>query len=312
MSFNSIEISEYGGNLLELYAFKVGSTTYRFVNTAKEVVIAGTSVDQTIAGQTLSADGTYQPALIEMDELEDTPSPDQLSATFRLTRDNPVVLAFRGAPPGFSLPVAVWRKHVDDAEVIRWFKGDVLSCAARESEGRVTADPPLAKTKRLGNHKRYQYQCNLTTYSDRCGVDVADFTHNVTVTVIDGNVITVSGMPGGLPAEFEANYFVGGWMVAPDGSIRFITAQDGNDLTLMLSFDADSMIVTDTVQIVAGDDRFHTTCRDKFWPAGGAYDPGEGNVINHFGYFTRPTRNPWKQGGIASAGASGFATFPNL
>jgi Phage conserved hypothetical protein BR0599. len=309
MSFQSVEISDYNAKPIELYAFMIGSTPYRFTNVAKEQVITGTSVDQTIGGITMSANGTYVPAIISMSELEDTPNPEQLAADFLLTRDNPVALAFRSAPPGFVLPVMVWRKHASDPEVVKWFKGDIVSCSLQESRATINAEPPLAKAARLGNQQRYQYQCNKTTYSERCGVDVADFTFNVVIDDINGNVITLTALPGG--AASVDGYFTGGYMTAPDGTVRFITMQDNLDLDLMLTFDAGSIAIGNTVQITAGDDRMPETCRDKFFAAGDSGNP-EGNIANFFGFFTRPARNPWKQGGLASAGATGFANNPDL
>lgn len=311
MSFNSVEISGHDARPIELFAFKVGTTTYRFTNVAKEQIISGITLDQTINGITLSANGTYTPALISMSELEDTPSPEQLNASFQITRDNPVALAFRAAPPGFVLPVAVWRKHVSDPEVVRWFKGDILSCGIQESQASINAEPPLAKAAKIGNHQRYQYQCNKTTYSPACGVDAADFTFNVEVESITGNTVTIVDLPGG--DANAADYFKGGYMTAPDGTVRFIVSQSTTPfktLTLMLNFDTGSIAVSDTIQITAGDDRMPETCRDKFYKAGDSGNP-EGNIENFYGFFTRPTRNPWKQGGLASAGAAGFSTFPD-
>ena len=291
MSFNATETSGQSGAPIEFFYFQVGGIEHRFTNHVEAYTLADSGVE--------GADGEYLPALIRLEELEDTAELAQLEAQIVTTRDNPVASAFRAAPPGFELPVGVFRMHLSDPdlEVINWLHGNVISCVKIESEARLTVEPPLARARRLGNPLRYQFQCNKMTYSEACGVNAADYTFSATVTDIDGAELTLSGLPTGLDESFAASYFVGGYVTTADGSRRFIVSQAGDTLRLMLNFD--DLELGETVEVTAGDDRFHLTCQNKF-----------GNIGKFFGFFTRPQRNPWKQGGLGSAGATGWASFP--
>lgn len=283
MSFSSVESAQYLGNLREFYRFVYLSTTLRYTNSTNDTVISG-------AGAPI--DGTYTATPISMSEPEHARDGGSLRIQINVPRDNAVAGLFKSIVPDSDVAVSVYRKHESDSQVITWFPGYVLSCDWKESVAVLTCEPTLSRIRRLGLRQKFQPTCNLELYGTRCGVDRNLFKSTVTVTAVSGRVVTVSGLPA-----VAADYFNAGYMQKADGSKRFIETRSGNDITLLLPFD--SLAVSSSVDVFAGCDRQHTTCRTKF-----------NNIVNHFGFFTVPIRNPFTQGGLSGgAGPTGFAAL---
>lgn len=277
MAFNEIEISEYGGRPLEFFKFTAGGVVYRYTSGVASITLATGDSEK---------DGAYTAVPIALGELEHARDVGQLRVEIRVARDNPVAQLFKSAPPDSAVAVKIFKQHQGDSEVINWFSGSVLTCEKRESEAVLSCQPVVAQIARLGLRQRWQPQCNLETYSARCGVDIDDFTDSVTVAAIDGNVLTLTGLP-----SHPDGWYNGGYVRTSDGTRRFIESHVGDEVTLIL--DIEGLEVGDTLDIIAGDDHLHTTCRDKF-----------DNIINFFGFFTTPGRNPWTQGGLKPGGSA--------
>lgn len=279
MSFNSVETSEYLGNLQEYYRFLVGTTNYRFVSGAKAVTLTTGTADQ---------NGDYAPTPISLTNLEHTRSHGDFTVSISVPRDNAIADMFRAYVPDAGVQVWVYRKHESDNEITTWFAGEVLSCEWKESEAILVCQPIIGKMSGLGLWMRWQPTCNLQVYSPRCGVDPDDFTDSVTVTAISGLTITVSGMPA-----VSDGYYSGGYITDANGTKRHIEMHVGDELTLLL--DLNGLAVSDVIDITRGCDGQHTTCR-TFFPAGGSLVPDVGNILNHLSFFTTPNRNIFKDG----------------
>lgn len=289
MSFSSVETSEYSGQLIEYFRFLVGSTEYLYTSAP---------TTQTLTTGTADQNGTYTATPISLGDLEHVSDHGDFTIPIIVPRDNPVADLFKAYVPDEGVQVWVYRKHVSDTEITTWFAGDVLDCTWKESEAVLTCQPNIGKMKRLGLWMRWQPTCNLQVYSTRCGVDAADFTDSVTVSAINGLTITVTGMPA-----VADGWYNGGYITDSSGVQRHIELHEGNDLTLLL--DLDGLAVTDTIDITAGCDGQHSTCRSKFFPSGGSLVAGTGNIRNFFGFFTTPHRNIFTQGLGASTPTSG-------
>jgi uncharacterized phage protein (TIGR02218 family) len=279
MAFNDVEISAFGGNITEFYKITVGTTIYRYNNGTQSITLATGDAE---------IDGAYTPVpSIEMSEIEHARDVRNLAIQLAVPRDNPVALLFRGVPPDGIADILALRKHASDPQVIRWWRGTIEAVRIRESQAQLICAPTLARLATSGLQMRWQLQCNLQTYSARCGLNIADYSSTVTITAISGLDITVSGMPA-----VADGYYNGGFLIAPDGKRRMITSHVGSVLTLLLT--ADSLAITDSITIVAGDDHSYTTCKNKFT----VVNPTRGNVDNFLGIPTAPNRNPWTQGGL--------------
>lgn len=293
MSFNSVEISAFTGALSEYYRIELDGTVYRYTNRP---------VNTTLSTGDADIDGTYTATPISLSEVEHSRDLSSLRVAVTVPRDNTVAAFFRSYIPDGQVTITIYRKHESDSEVIAWMIGTIRSCDWQESTAKLIVEPTLAKVRRLGLYQRFQPVCNLELYGTRCGVNRNDFKTTVTVTDIDGDVITVSGMP-----VVADDYYNGGYVQDADGSRRFITDHAGSDLTLLLTFE--DLAVSDTVDIYPGCDRTQTTCRTKFYPSGGSLVAGIGNIRNYFGFFTLPGRNPFTQGGLTGGGPTGFASI---
>ena len=288
MSFNTVEISEYTGNLVEY--FKIGpisGTTYRYAGGTRTV---------TLATGNPSIDGTYAPHPISIGDLEHTRDAKSLEVPIVVPRDNVVAQLFRGTLPDVKIPIVVYHKHETDTEVITWWQGTIQSCEFRESTATFTCRPTLGSMAKNGLRYRFQIQCNWQIYSTRCGLNPNDYKSAVTVSSVSGLNVTVSGMP-----VVADGYYNGGYIQHADGSKRFIANHVGSVLTLIMPFV--SLVATDAVDIFAGDDHTHTTCRDKFTVGKPA---GRGNIDRFYGFFTTASRNPFTQGGLTQSGSSSF------
>lgn len=290
MAFDSVEQSEYLGNLVEHFRFLVGPTEYLYTSAP---------TTQTLTTGTAEQNATYTATPISLTNLEHTRSHGDFVVSIKVPRDNAIAQLFRGYVPDAGVQVWVYRKHVSDTEITTWFAGEVISCEWKESEAILTCQPNVGKMSRLGLWMRWQPTCNLQVYSTRCGVDTADFTDTVTVSAVNGLTITVTGMP-----SVADGWYNGGYITDASGTKRHIELHVGNDLTLLL--DLNGLAVSDSIDLTAGCDGHHTTCRSKFFPAGGSLVSGVGNIRNFLGFFTSPDRNIFKDGlGTgASAGAS--------
>lgn len=290
MAYNTVEISEYLGRLTEYFRFLVGTTEYLYTGAGEALTLSTGTAEQ---------NGSYTATPISLTNLEHTRSHGDFTVSISVPRDNPIAQLFKAYVPDSGVQVWVYRKHESDNEITTWFAGEVLSCEWKESEAVLVCQPNVGKLSRLGLWQRWQPTCNLQVYSTRCGVAPADFTDSVTVTAINGLTITVSGMP-----SVADGYYNGGYITDASGTKRHIELHAGNDLTLLL--DLDGLAVSDTIDLTAGCDGQHTTCRTKFFPSGGSLVSGVGNIRNFLGFFTSPDRNIFKDGlGTgASAGSS--------
>lgn len=291
MAFVDVEPSEYSGRPLEFYRFETGGNVYRFTSAPQEWVIEDSG--------TAAADGTYTPAPLFCSPVKHARDTSSLDIQINCPRDFQIAQLFRAWVPDTEMLINIYRRHQGDTDrvgqnaLINWFSGLVRACDRQGSTAELICEPHQSKMQRLGLSKPYQPQCNLQLGGTRCGVDLAAFTHTVTVTDIDGLVVTVSGMPA-----LASDYFQAGKMVRADGSRRSITLQDGSDLSLLLDFE--DLEIGEEVEIVAGCKRDHETCLNKF-----------NNILRFFGFMTTPRRNIFTEGGLTGAGASGFASLPD-
>ncbi len=256
MSYDSVERSEFLRFPTEYFRFVVGDTTYRFTGGSRPITLSTGDDDQ---------NGDYLPVAIKCAGIEHARDIQSSRIDITVARDNPVAVLFIDFIPDVIIPVWVYRKHESDDEIITWITGTVRSCDFQQSEGHLIVEPTIAKIARLGLSQKYQPMCQLELYGARCGVDRERYKDILTVTDIDGHVITVSGIPDHGNALYEPSWYQGGYIKTPVGSHRFITEQDGNEFTLLMT--ASDLEVGDSIEAFAGDDHDYRTCMQKFNPS---------------------------------------------
>lgn len=216
----------------------------------------------------------------------------QAQLEVRIPGNNEFVRQYTSIVPGQRAKLELTRHQYLDGgtpEVILLFSGYVSSVTFIE-EGRVATMTVVPDESALsGTIPRFVYSglCNNVLYDDHgsvgCRVDDTDpaFRHTGTVTDIDGDVITVTGVTG-----FPDGFFTAGFVEASNGlDHRLILDHVGNDLTLLLPFSVNVLGVGDSVDVLAGCDHSAQTCNDKF-----------DNLVNFGGFPYVPTINPFQHG----------------
>ena len=126
---------------------------------------------------------------------------------------------------------------------------------------------------------RYQPGCNLQVFSDRCGLNKADYKETATLSSLSSNGLTLTSTDF---SAFADGYFSLGYVVFGDHK-RVVTEHEGS--TVNIQFAIYGLTGTDSVDIYPGCDRLMTTCRDKYNNLGGTLD-------RFFGHPYIPIDNP--------------------
>ena len=128
-------------------------------------------------------------------------------------------------------------------------------------------DQPTGRLYRMG--------CSASLGDAQCGVDLAPLTQAAKVLAFDGELgVTV------VPSGRADGWFAQGMLITASGarlSIRDHRASGGSDWLMLWSPPSVPLAPNEAVQLVAGCDRSHATCRDRF-----------SNVVNFRGFPHMP------------------------
>jgi uncharacterized phage protein (TIGR02218 family) len=283
MSFDSVQISEFSGEPLELVRIANGATIYRYTSADRDLVISG-AVNPDVDGTYLATPG------LDIGPIDQTR--DIAASQLRITvpRENAVAALFKNAVPDRTVEIDIFRKHESDPEVVNWWNGEIRECRANNDDSLkdLICEHHLAKQKRLGLRMRYHRPCNLVTYGARCGLDREDWRTDAVIDFISGNLLQAPEieLAGADKPDFQDEWFVGGYAERANGERRAIVEQDNaqSQVTLKRPFTS-SLVTGETVKLYAGDNLDHVTCREKFE-----------NIVNNFSFFTKPKENIFVRG----------------
>ena len=266
MTFDAQETSRESSEVLELYTFIFGLTTFRFTSYNSDITWQGLQY-QAISisrGRTAAA-------------VEDTGA----DVTITVPIDNEVPQLFISNVPGQVGSVRILRANANDIaeEVILLFDGFVANVTLDgELEAKVLCHPNTKKFDRTAPRFSYMGLCNHILYDERCKIDISLFDFTGLVSAVTLNDITVNGASG-----LGADFFVGGFARFPAGSLndaRMILAQSGDVMTLLIPF-AETVLGSD-IDLFAGCDHSLAICDTKF-----------ANTINYGGFPFVPRKNPF-------------------
>lgn len=260
MSYATREESDRDGAPVDLYAFTVGATVFRYTSAdtnqlvgsdlfTKEAITRG---EITIANE--DSDGTLE---------------------IVLPRTHPVPAFFIAYLPEPPMTVEVFQKHRLDSGVERIFAGNVANVRFTAGRSVVTCSPDWAALRSSFPRNRFTTQCNWALYSAQCGVARSAFQVAGTITTITGREVQASAF-----SSKPDGYFANGYLERADGSRRWIVKHVGSTLTLASPFVG--LVVNDIVQAFAGCDRTESDCATKF-----------SNLDRHLGFALIPTKNPF-------------------
>lgn len=257
------EVSAQDGAPIECYKFIGSFATYRFTSYQTEVTVGGE---------------VYQPISIKRNAVKLTAQDQtQQALEIELPFNNNMIndYAYQSAPP--SLDLELYRVHdTDTTDSILLWSGKVTSFTIEGFMAKLKV-PSIFDYRLQGNvpTPRYQGPCNHIFTDPRCGISEASVRENVTVTGVNGNIITVSGL------TFTESQLLAGKLAGPGGTeSRMITNVTGSDITVAYAFS--SLAVSDVATVTQGCDHSFTTCKNVF-----------SNGINFGGFPVVPNRNPF-------------------
>jgi len=267
MTFDIQEKSLEGSSPIELYEFRVGSQNFFFTNGDTVVTVNS---------------NTYNPVTISRSSLLMSTSERLKPISITMPSSEPFAQKYVNIVPGERTSCTIFRLHTTDAtnETLLIFKGFVKS-AAYDNDGTIAKIAVLPLEASAGRQIPpfvFSNLCNNVLYDSSCKVVQNNFRLQGTVTAIVGLVLTVPG------ASAQVDQFYRGGFISFGGTdFRLILDHVGDDLTIILPFNAD--VLLQAVDVFAGCDHTINTCESKF-----------SNVINYKGFFAVPLRNPYTAG----------------
>jgi len=281
MSYDSVQLSQYGGEPVMLYRFASTSSNkvWLYTNDGAPVV---------------RGSETYESSAIRHGGIEQnvTEGPQPIEITLPSSTD--LAAQFRSFLPASPIVVTVFARHRPDAEFVTIFVGE-CETAQYDNEGIATipAQPFGYKLRRNVPWPRFCGPCNWALYSEGCGVSLEPYRVDVTIQVINGLEVQAAAL-----ASKPINWFTAGFAVRQStGETRWCVPHDGNRAILISAFPG--LAAGEVVSFYAGCDGSETTCSSKF-----------DNLVNHMGFPDVPTKNPYSDNingtGTASGGGAAF------
>jgi len=269
MAYATYEESAESGTPVELYAFAIGSDTYRYTSSEFPITTAGAVV--------------WDPESIERGRVAKTGDDQNDRVEVSMPASNAFASKFLMVAPGLLSTLTIWRVHREDPalEVKLYFKGAVAGIGfAKNGREAVFSVLPITAVKSKDiPRSTFQSLCNAILFDGDCKVPEAGRTHPLPVTAVNGAVLTATGAG----ALGFADYFENGWVVYL-GEYRLVTAQSGDDLTLLVPFRYSPL--GQTLSFRAGcKHRLVEDCAAKFT-----------NQLEYFGFQFVPTKNPFETG----------------
>jgi uncharacterized phage protein (TIGR02218 family) len=267
-SFDALESGLETSRPLEIYAFTLDTTVYRYTSDPTSV---------TFGGQ------TYDPVALKRDTIMIGQQERKRIMSITLPLSNSFVQKYIGVPPAQRAQLVISRLQRDASPMT---KIDIYVGSVQEVEfpdvGVAKINVQSIESVGSRNIPRYTYMgmCNHTLYDANCGVNPLSHRFTSTITAIASNVITVSGLSGsGLDCT-------GGYIkLVGQSEYRVVLAQATNNLTLLVPLPASANVGTQVECYRGCDHLVGSDCAGSF-----------NNVLRFGGFPFVPTRNIFTQG----------------
>jgi len=266
MSFNTIESSNDQGRPIFLYAFILGSATWRYTSSDEDVDVNGYKW----TALPISDDGVKLTGEAQTDVM-------QITAPARIA---PVQM-FISTPPSQPIMVNIFHYHEGDSEAVLGYMGEVIQVGQPEpGKATLTCDAIGASMQRDGLRLGWQRTCPYALY-DALTCQADKTTHGIECTVFDvtGNNVTMQGID-----DLADDVLAGGFMewTHPVRGLEYrgIETQKGSVLGMFGL--ADDLYYGLKVTAYPGCDRRWGTCQTKF-----------NNLPNYGGVPDMPGKSPF-------------------
>jgi hypothetical protein len=255
---------------------------YRFVENNGTFIYTVTSSDRAEAYNAGFGNENYIPLAIGRDEVQGKGEMTKQNLTLSFPIDNPVARRWFASSVDFPLTVTIFSKSISDGVEIEW-KGRLSSVSPKKNQFDFIFESVFTSMRRIGLRQLYQITCPHALYSKGCNLNKEQWAVSGPVTLVVNNVITMPVASG-----YASGYFTSGIFEDMNGTLRFITAHVGNQLTLIRPMNDLIARVSQlgysglTCRIFPGCDRSAGTCNSKF-----------NNILNHGGFPFMPKKNPF-------------------
>lgn len=264
MTFEASETSLESGGRVELYLLAIGSDIFRMHDSVPPIITySGDDYFKTSVGRGRIATGKEH-------------------LTVDLPGDNSFAAQFTSIAPGQLGTLTIFSYHFATPGDVRVaYKGVVRSVAFTTdmSKSILSVVPVSEAFDKKIPQRTWQSSCNNNLFDADCKVSSGSFQHTNTVTAINGNVVTISGLLGAKGDGWATAGFIQYGVL----DYRLVLEQSGNDCTLTLPFYAS--VLGQTVDVFAGCARLIGVCDVKF-----------NNEINFGGSPFVPTRDIFRLG----------------
>lgn len=261
MTYQALEIGAVGSPI-ELFTFHRGTSCWLY-----------TSSDATQVFQARS----YQPVTISRGAFERNDEAGSSSVEVRVDRTLKVVSQFLDGSTPEPVGVTIHRKHRTDSEFIVLFKGIVANAELVGEEVSLRCVSPLSADEKSIPRQLIMRTCPHVLYGPRCLLDPTDYAVAGTVSSINGNIVSVSG----ITSAWGNDYFTAGMLVHDSTGYRAFVQYYRYFGIAQFTLLQPPPFSSGAVTAYAGCDRKHSTCRDKF-----------SNIPNFGGFPLHPERNP--------------------
>ena len=254
MSYDTQEISQYGGNDVRLYEFQIGTRFWRYCNADRDTTF-NTAVYTAIA---ITDNGLKQKGTASTDDfVVEMPTVMQLPQLFL------------GTPPSAPIKFTLRAQHFDQpADAPIMWRGYVASAKIKdEVASQIICNTNTAFLHRSGMRSTYTRECNHALYDSECRVDKTVWAEIVTITGLSGNSMAFTFVNTPLSAD-RAGRFRNGfieWLpnlgADPGGWVerRAILEHEGHSIQLFGQ--TDGLSVGMQITLYPGCDRSPGNCQ---------------------------------------------------
>lgn len=265
MAYNLLESSNYDGEPIYLYEFRLNDNYWRYTSSTFAVTLQ----NQIWTPAAISDDGVKQAGETQVDAL-----------TITMPTDSDVVGLFIGTPPINPVYVKLRRYHYGDTEAAVCYVGEVFQInESTPVVSQVTCNTLSASMERNGLRLAWSRGCPYSLYDQCCTVNRENFRFDGTISTVGGNTIVVPDS-----ARFGDRYFAGGyieWLDPVRGVERRAIENHVGD-TLFLFGVVGGLAGGLTIKIYPGCARTSAECLAKF-----------NNLDNYGGFPSMPSRSPF-------------------
>ena len=271
MTHSALEISNAGGNPVEFYEFRYGSTYWRY-NTGDISITRGLNQ--------LGAPAVWAPKSISRDGITQGGS-EQNELELTVQKDLPIASLFQGKRPSGRVWLTLRESHYDDPDLefsVRWVGSVSNAVSVDPATTRLVCRSIAGSYDRNGLRLTWDRMCPHALYGVGCNIPASSHNYPRVIATLTGTNFTCTAH-----AEPVQGSFTGGFLeyIRADGSLETmgILKQTGNDFRVLGS--TAGLAVATVITLYPGCARNTTNC--KLF----------GNLANYGGFPHMPGKSPF-------------------